>query len=61
MEIRRKLISFSTYKKKEKDTSLDKEIADTEQSLTQDKEIYLSKRKVTLGNILVQSSLGTYF
>ena len=47
MEIRGKSISFSTYKKetKIKRIFLEKEIADIEQNLKQDKENILSKKQ----------------
>ena len=54
MEIRGKSISYSTYKKKkqkEREISLEKEIADIEQNLTQDKENVLSKKQKELQDI----------
>ena len=54
MEIRGKSISYSTYKKKkqkEREISLEKEIADIEQNLTHDKENILSKKQKELQDI----------
>ena len=64
MEIRGKSISYSTYKKKkqkEREISLEKEIADIEQNLTHDKENILSKKQKELQDIFLEHIFRSQF